>query len=144
MTEQMKSPHEMSSEELFALARQREEQEAAEKEEARRQEREALREKRRELVKQHRKELAALDREIRKLGGRVSGRGNGAGRTASEAGPSQVLCQIVSNQGEMTIGEIRAQAEQAGLNVKNISQTLGYLKRQGKLDSPRRGVYRAA
>ncbi|SFM65964.1 hypothetical protein SAMN05421721_11925 [Ectothiorhodospira mobilis] len=138
----VKNPQEMSAEELYALARQREEQEAAEQEEARRQEREALKQKRRELIKQHRRELAQLDREIRKLGGRVPRAGQGGGKR--ETGPSRILCEIVANNPpEMTTKEIREQAQQAGLNVKNLSQTLGYLKRQGKLTSPRRGVYSA-
>ncbi|MCG5512268.1 hypothetical protein [Ectothiorhodospira shaposhnikovii] len=142
MTETMKNPMEMSAQELYALARKREEQEAAAKEEAVREQRQALREQRRELVRRHRKELAALDREISKLGGKVSaGR---ASRTVDDAGPSQVICEIVASEPEMSIGEIRERAAAAGLNVKNISQTLGYLKKQGRLDSPRRGVYRAA
>ncbi|MFP4245487.1 MAG: hypothetical protein ACLFMW_11040 [Ectothiorhodospira sp.] len=142
MNEVVKNPEQMSAEELYALARRREEQEAAEKEEARRQEREALREKRRELVKQHRRELAQIDREIRKLGGRPPRGGQVRGKR--ETGTSRILCEIVaSHPPEMTTREIREQAVQAGLDVKNLSQTLGYLKRQGKLASPRRGVYSA-
>ncbi|EHQ51796.1 hypothetical protein ECTPHS_03829 [Ectothiorhodospira sp. PHS-1] len=133
---------EMSAQELYALARKREEQEAAAKEEEVREQRQALREQRRELVRRHRKELAALDREISKLGGKASG--GRASRAADDAGPSQVICEIVASESEMSIGEIRERAAAAGLNVKNISQTLGYLKKHGRLNSPRRGVYRAA
>jgi DNA replicative helicase MCM subunit Mcm2 (Cdc46/Mcm family) len=41
----------------------------------------------------------------------------------------------------MTTAEIKTEADKAGLDTKNISQTLAYLKRQGRLVSPRRGVY---
>ncbi|MCG5500106.1 hypothetical protein [Ectothiorhodospira lacustris] len=140
MTEIIKNPLEMSAQELYALAKKREEQEVAAKEEAVREQRQALREQRRELVRRHRKELAALDREIGKLGGKVSK--TRASRGGDDAGPSQVICEIVASEPEMSIGEIRERAAAAGLNVKNISQTLGYLKKQGRLDSPRRGVYR--
>ncbi|MBK1672074.1 hypothetical protein CKO35_01920 [Ectothiorhodospira shaposhnikovii] len=140
MTVTTKNPMEMSAQELYALAKRREEQEAVAREDAVREQRRMLREKRKELVRQHRKELAELDREISKLGGKASR--TRVSRVSSDAGPSQVICEIVGSRPEMSIGEIREQAAAAGLNVKNISQTLGYLKKQNRLDSPRRGVYR--
>ncbi|SEP76661.1 hypothetical protein SAMN05421693_10596 [Ectothiorhodospira magna] len=131
----------LSSEELYALARKKQEQEAAAKEEEAREQIRLLREQRREMVRRHRKERADLDRQIAKLGGKLPK--SRVSRASGNAGPSQVICEIVASEPEMTIGEIRARALAAGLNVKNLSQTLGYLKKQGRLEPVRRGVYRA-
>ena len=50
---------------------------------------------------------------------------------------------IVATQPEMAIAEIREKAEEAGVDTGNLLQTLAYLKRLGRLASPRRGVYTA-
>ena len=60
-----KNLSDMSSEELYELARQREEQETAEEREAARAKVEELRDQRREMLARHRKEIAALEAEIR-------------------------------------------------------------------------------
>lgn len=142
-----KKASDLSAEELYALARQREKEEAERKDAERRQKREKLMEKRKEMVARHRKELADLERKIRELGGRVGRTGSAGGRRGRRAGGASInqkLCEIVGTQSEMAIQDIKAQAEKAGLDTKNISQTLAYLKRQGRLTSPRRGVYKAA
>ncbi len=138
-----KKASDLSAEELYALARQREKEEAERQEAERRKKREALMAKRKEMAARHRKELAELERQIRELGGRV-GRGRaGGGRGRSGTSVSQKLCEIVAARPEMDVKQIKAEAEKAGLDTKNISQTLAYLKRQGRLTSPRRGVYKA-
>ena len=135
---------ELSAEELYALARKREKEEAEREEKKLVKKREELKAKRKELVAQQRKELAALDREILKLGGTVRRRGSLRARRA-DGGPTitDQLCAIVATQPEMAISEIREKAEEAGVETRNLSQTLSYLKRLGRLDSPRRGVYTA-
>ncbi|MGM0554628.1 MAG: hypothetical protein ACQETK_12825 [Pseudomonadota bacterium] len=143
MSADNKKASELSAEELYALARQREKEEAERQEAERRKKREALMAKRKEMIARHRKELAELERQIRELGGRV-GRAGGAGRGRSGTSISQKLCEIVASRPEMDVKQIKAEAEKAGLDTKNISQTLAYLKRQGRLTSPRRGVYKAA
>ena len=139
-----KDVQEMSAEELYALARKREKEEAEREEKEFAKKREELKAKRKELVAQHRKELAALDREILKLGGTVRRREPARARRAS-GGPTitDQLCAIVATLPEMAIREIREKAESAGIDTRNLSQTLAYLKRQGRLESPRRGVYTA-
>ena len=134
----------MNAEELFALARKREKEEAEREEKKFAKKREALKAKRKELVAQQRKELAAMDRDIQKLGGTVPRRAPKKARRA-DGGPTitDQLCAIVATQPEMAISEIREKAEEAGVETRNLSQTLAYLKRQGRLDSPRRGVYTA-
>ena len=144
MSKTAKDIQDMNAEELFALAWKREKEEMEREEKKLVKKREELKAKRKELVAQHRKELAALDREILKLGGTVRPRGPGRARRAG-GGPtiSEQLCAIVATQPEMAIREIREKAESAGVDTRNLSQTLAYLKRQGRLDSPRRGVYTA-
>lgn len=131
---------ELSSEELYQIAREREEQERMQEEESRREQVQALREERRALVAHHRSELAALDRQIRALGGRAAG-GRG-GRSGGNL--SQVVLNAVAEAGQISTSDLRAQLEAAGANVKNLSQTLAYLKRTGRLKTKGRGVYAVA
>ncbi|ACL71599.1 hypothetical protein [Thioalkalivibrio sulfidiphilus] len=131
---------ELSSEELYQIAREREEQERMQEEESRREQVQALREERRALVARHRSELAALDRQIRALGGRAAG-GRG-GRSGGNL--SQVVLNAVAEAGQISTSDLRAQLEAAGANVKNLSQTLAYLKRTGRLKTKGRGVYAVA
>jgi hypothetical protein len=147
MGTEKKSLADLSAEELYALAREREQQEAEHREVELKEKREALKAKRKEVLTRHRAELAEIDREIREMGGRAPRVKAAAGRRRGGAGGgtiSQKLCEIVGQRPEMAVGEIRDQAEAAGIDTKNISQTLAYLKRQGRLVSPRRGVYSAA
>lgn len=142
MSMDQKKAAELSAEELYALARQREKEEAERQKEERRKKREQLMEERKKMLARHRKELAELERQIRELGGRV-GRAGGA-RRAGGGSVSQQLVEIIGSKPEMDTKEIKERAEQAGLDTRNISQTLAYLKRQGRLTSPRRGVYKSA
>jgi hypothetical protein len=136
-----KNISELSSDELYRLAQKREEQEAAEAKEAARAQIEELRSARREMMARHRKELAAIDAEIRALGGR-SGRGK---RRASSPGnvTGQVL-DIVSKAKKISTKEIKAELESRGITANNLPQTLAYLKRQGKVTSPARSIYSPA
>ena len=136
-----KNISELSSDELYRLAQKREEQEAAEAKEAARAQIEELRNARREMMSRHRKELAAIDAEIRALGGR-SGRGK---RRASSPGnvTGQVL-DIVSTAKKISTKEIKAELENRGITANNLPQTLAYLKRQGKVTSPARSIYSPA
>jgi hypothetical protein len=136
-----KNISELSSDELYRLAQKREEQEAAEAKEAARAQIEELRSARREMMTRHRKELAAIDAEIRALGGR-SGRGK---RRASSPGnvTGQVL-DIVSKAKKISTKEIKAELESRGITANNLPQTLAYLKRQGKVTSPARSIYSPA
>jgi len=136
-----KTLSDLSADELYELARQREEQEAAAAQEAAREQIDALRQQRREIVARHKKELSAIDAEIRKLGGRT-----GPGRRRASAGVSvsdQVL-EIVSKSKKVSTKEIKAELENRGVVANNLAQTLAYLKRQGKVKSPARSIYSAA
>ena len=144
MSKTAKKIQDLSAEELYALAREREKEEEELQEKELNEKRAELKATRKELVTRQRKELAALEREIQKLGGATGRqasvkrrRGNGTGTISGQ------LCEIVATQPEMTIAEIREKAESAGVDTGNLSQTLAYLKRQGRVASPRRGVYAA-
>lgn len=131
---------ELSSEELYELAREREEQEEAEAKEAAKAQVDALRQTRRETVARHRKELAAIDAEIRALGGR-------GGRTRRRGGGTSVTEQvldIVGNAKKISTKEIKEELEARGVVANNLAQTLAYLKRQGKVTSPARSIYAPA
>lgn len=128
----------LSADELYELAREREQQEAEQEREAARAHLEELRATRREMVARHRKELAAIDAEIRSLGGRTprGRRRGGGGSSVTE----QVL-EIVSGAKKISTKEIKAELENRGVVAKNLAQTLAYLKRQGKVASPSRSIY---
>jgi hypothetical protein len=135
-----KTVEDMSSDELYALAEARAEEEVERQREEARLVLEELRGKRRELVAKQRKELAVVDREIRKLTGKTK---NKAGRRGGVNVTERVM-QIVVNAGEISTKDIKAELENEGLNVSNLSQTLAYLKRQGKVTSPTRSIYTPA
>ena len=132
----------LSAEELYALAREREQQEAEEAKEAMRAQLQDLRAKRRDVVARHRKELAEIDAEIRGLGGRAAR----AGKKRQSSGISitdQVL-EIVGAVDSISTKEIQAELENRGVVANNLAQTLAYLKRQGKVTSPSRSIYAPA
>lgn len=136
-----KSLSELSSDELYELARAREMQEAEEAKEAVRAQLDELRAKRREAAARHRKELAAIDAEIRNLGGRTTGRT----RRRSEGGSiTEQVLDIVSASKKISTKEIKTELENRGVVANNLAQTLAYLKRQGKVTSPARSVYAPA
>ena len=136
-----KSLSDLSSDELYALAQEREAQEAAEEKEAARAQIEELRNARRDIVARHRKELAAIDAEIRALGGRSS---RGKRRGSAGGSVTDHVLDIVSKSKKITTKEIKAELENRGVTANNLAQTLAYLKRQGKVASPARSVYSAA
>jgi hypothetical protein len=131
----------LSAEELYALAREREQQEADEAKEAMRAQLEELRAQRREIVARQRKELAQIDAEIRNLGGRT---GRTRKRRASGTSVTDQVLKIVSGVEQISTKEIQAELENRGVVVNNLAQTLAYLKRQGKVTSPSRSIYAPA
>ena len=131
----------LSSEDLYELAREREEQEAAEAQEAVRAQIEELRTLRRETVARQRKELAAIDAEIRGLGGRAP---RSKQRRSSGGSVTEHVYEIVSSAKKISTKDIKAELEQRGVVAKNLAQTLAYLKRQGKVASPSRSIYTPA
>lgn len=132
---------ELSSEELYELARKREEQEAAEAHEAARAQIDGLRQQRREILARHRKELAAIDVEIRNLGGRTGSRRR---RSSSGVSVTEQVLDIVTKAKKVSTKEIKSELDKRGVVANNLAQTLAYLKRQGKVASPSRSIYTPA
>jgi len=136
-----KNLSDLSSDELYELARAREEQEAEEAREAVRAQLEDLRHARREMIARHRKELAAIDAEIRSLGGRG---GRSKRRAAAGGSVTDHVLEIVGKSKKISTKEIKAELESRGVVANNLAQTLAYLKRQGKVTSPARSIYSPA
>jgi hypothetical protein len=131
----------LSSDELYAMAKEREEQEEEAAREAARAQLEELRQKRRDAVARHRKELAAIDAEIRALGGRAP---RSRKRTAGGVSVTDQVLEIVSGAKKISTKEIKAELDNRGIVANNLAQTLAYLKRQGKVKSPSRSIYAPA
>jgi hypothetical protein len=128
----------MSAEELYALAQQKEKEEAARQKEAAKAELAKLRATRKEMLARHKKELAEIDAEIRAHGGRTVGASKGR-----QTGASAAILKLLA-KGEMNTRKIRAKLEAQGISVSNLGQTMAYLKRNGKVKSTGRGVYKLA
>ncbi len=136
-----KTLSELSSDELYRLAQKREEQEEQVAKEAVRAQLDDLRKKRREIMARHRKELAAIDAEIRNLGGRTA---RSKRRGSGDGSVTENVLEIVSKAKKISTKEIKAELEQRGVVANNLAQTLAYLKRQGKVTSPARSIYSLA
>ncbi len=134
------SIEELSSEELFELAKQRKEEEQRQQEEARKEKLKELRAQRRALLAKHRKELAAIDNEIARLQGKGVSRRGGKGRSST----TEAVIEIISKAGRITTTELKKQLSEKGITVGNLPQTLAYLKRQGRITSPARATYEMA
>ena len=138
MVKKTATVEELSSAELFELARRREEEERREQEEARKEKIKELRAEKRKMLARHRRELAALENEIAKLQGKAPARAGGRRSGAAEA-----VLEIIRNSGPITTTDIRQALNKKGVVVGNLPQTLAYLKRQGRVTSPARATYEA-
>ncbi len=130
----------LSSDELYALAQEKERQEHEAAQAAVREEIEALRAERRALIAEHKKAVNAVDAQIRRLGGRT--RRGGGGRRAGNYVTRMVLDILA--KGKASTQEIKAALSEQGVTANNLSQTLAYLKRTGRVTSPSRAVYALA
>jgi hypothetical protein len=133
----------LSSDELYELARQRADEEEAAEKEAMRAQIDELRAQRKQMVARHRKELAAMDAEIRALGGRTGG-GRGRKRGSNGVSITEQVLDIVNQNKKITTKEIKAALDERGVVASNLAQTLAYLKKQGRVTSPARSVYTPA
>jgi len=139
----------LDAETLYRLAREKEQEEERARVEANKEKIKALRTERKAMLARQAEELMALDRELEVLSGVKASKAQAAKKTGQtralpEDTISAQLVGLIQAAGELHTQDIRVQAEEQGLSVKNLSQTLAYLKRTGRLDSPRRGVYTVA
>ena len=134
-----KALDEMTSSELFELAQLRKQEEKVRQREAHKEQVEALRAKRRELTARYKKDLVAIDAEIRALTG-----GGRAPRARGKVNVSQKVLDIIGAKGKASTSDIKQGLEAEGIAVGNLSQTLAYLKRMGRVVSAGRANYKLA
>ena len=128
----------MTADELFALAKQKEADERKWIEEKNKGKITELREERKQMLLRHKKEVNEINVKIKALGGRVPVSSAVAkGGTGATAAIVELL-----EVGELDTKTLREKLDEMGVSVKNIGQTLAYLKKNGKVASVARGIYR--
>ena len=129
----------MTADDLYKLAKQRELDERKLIAEENKQKIAELREERKQLQARHKKEINEVNSRITALGGKVTGAAaTGKGRT----GISAAIVELLDEVGELDTTAIREKLNSVGVSVGNLGQTLAYLKKNGKVTSVSRGVYR--
>lgn len=129
----------MTADDLYKLAKQREIDERKWIAEENRQKIAELREERKQLQIRHKKEINEVNSRITALGGKVAGTSaTGKGRT----GISATIVELLDEVGELDTTAIREKLNAIGISVGNLGQTLAYLKKNGKIASVSRGVYK--
>lgn len=129
----------MTADDLYKLAKQREFDERKLIAEENKQKIAELREERKQLQARHKKEINEVNSRITALGGKVAGAAaTGKGRT----GISAAIVELLNEVGELDTTAIREKLNEVGVSVGNLGQTLAYLKKNGKVTSVSRGVYR--
>jgi aspartokinase len=136
--------HEMTSQELFDLAKSRKTEEAQVARRELRDELNSLRQERRDLEKDYKKAVSAIEKQIDAIREKMSpDMPTEKRRSRNNSGnvSRTVLETLRASGGQMTTTELHAVLNQAGFDTSNLSQTLSYLKRQQKVVSPARSVY---
>lgn len=129
----------MTADDLYKLAKQRENDERKLVTEQNKQKIANLREERKQLQARHKREINEVNSRIRALGGKVPATSaTGKGRT----GISAAIVELLDEVGELDTTAIREKLNSIGVSVGNLGQTLAYLKKNGKVDSVSRGVYK--
>ncbi len=129
----------MTADDLYKLAKQREIDERKWIAEENKQKIAELREERKQLQARHKKEINEVNSRITALGGKVAGTSaTGKGRT----GISAAIVELLDEVGELDTTAIREKLNAIGVSVGNLGQTLAYLKKNGKVASVSRGVYK--
>ena len=129
----------MTAEELFKLAKQREADERQWIAEENKQKIADLREERKQLLLRHKKEINEINSKIISLGGQVAG---SSAAKKGRTGVSAAIMGLLEEVGEMDTTAIRDRLDAIGVSVSNLGQSLAYLKKNGKVSSVSRGVYK--
>jgi len=129
----------MTADDLYKLAKQREVDERKWVAEENKQKIADLREERKQLQARHKREINEVNSRISALGGKIPvTSATGKGRT----GISAAIVELLDEVGELDTTAIREKLNSIGVSVGNLGQTLAYLKKNGKVDSVSRGVYK--
>lgn len=128
----------LTAEELYALAKQKEADERKWFEEENKARIAELREERKQMLIRHKKEVNEINARIKELGGRVPVSSAAAkGATSATAAIVEIL-----EAGELDTRTIREKLDELGISVQSLGQTLSYLKRNGQVASVARGIYK--
>ena len=131
----------MSADELFALANQKQADEKKWIEEENKGKIAELKDERKQILLRHKKEINEVNAKIKSLGGKVAGATTtGKGRT----GVSAAIMGLLEDVENMDTKTLRERLDEMGVSVGNLGQSLAYLKKNGKVDSVGRGVYKKA
>lgn len=135
---------EMSAEQLFQLAEQRKQEELEQQRAEREARLEELKELRKTLIAEHKKALAEIDKELGRLQPRARNRSRTPSSTTTNGRKAdyETLIGLVAQHGPVSSKALKAHLEVAGISTDQLAQKLGYLKRQGRLETPERAVYR--
>ena len=128
----------MTADELFALAKQKEADERKWIEEENKGKIAELREVRKQILLRHKKEVSEINAKIKALGGRVP---VSSAVAKGSTGATAAIVELLE-AGELDTKTLREKLDEMGVSVKNIGQTLAYLKKNGKVASVARGIYR--
>ncbi len=131
----------MTSEELFALANQKQSDEKKWIAEENKGKIAEVRAERKAILLRQKNEINEINKRITALGGKVSGAtttGKGG------AGISAVIMGLLDEVEHMDTKAIREKLETLGVSVSNLGQSLAYLKKGGKVESVERGIYKKA
>jgi aspartokinase len=140
----------MSADELFRLAEQREQEERALRQERIKDEVQALKARLKQIDKDYRGRMRQLEAEQKQERAGVEAQLEAlTGKPANDArkrvdGISAKIMEVIRAHGEISTGDIRARLQDAGIKSKNFSQTMAYLKQRGQVIAVSHGVYRAA
>ena len=137
----------MTSQELFDLAKSRKIEEAQVARKELKDELNSLRQERRELEKEYKRATAAIEKQIDAIREKMSPDMPVEKRRSrnNSGGVSQAIKEVLSAAGgEMKTSELHEVLTERGLDTSNLSKTLSYLKRQEHVVSPARAVYRLA
>jgi len=138
-----KSVENMSAEELYELAREREQQEAAQADQSKEQIAE-LKQQRKALVAEHNKALKVIEKELTRLQGGKKARGGKRRNGAPRGQLSTRALELVTKHGPIKGRDLKARLEGEGLDATYIAQVLAGMKKKGQVTSPSRGLYQAA
>lgn len=144
-----KAFEEMTSQELYELARQRAELEKEQQKEARKQRIEELRAKRKEVTNEYNRQIREIESELQNLIGRRRKTVTASASTTATTPPAgkiqatQKVVDFVNAQSQASTKEIKDHLAEIGVEVANLSQLLAYLKKKGRLSSSGRGMYAA-
>jgi hypothetical protein len=139
-----KEIEEMSSAELYELAKLREDEEKERQKEMYQQKIEVLKLRKREITAEYKRGIKEIESEMQTLLGNKQRRKKPAPAGTGKMQATQQVVEYLGGVGEANTQQIRTYLEGIGIDVANLSQLLAYLKRMGRITSPKRAVYKVA